>query len=172
MKIGASNSKQQNKLLLIIFIILGLIIIGLIVGIIIIKLSSADVDTEPDTPTETTIPSKHSSDFEEINRKAENMSLDEAKQLYEQIINKAESEIEKSEAKIEYGRFLLLFNQPELAIEQLGEIDDTILNSGYKILLYSGLRDYYAQTNNEALYEEYNNKISGIMKNSEYEAGG
>ena len=165
-----ANKPKKKKWLVSVFVALSLIIVGVVVFLIITKvIPFSDGQT---SNSESSAPLMHSEDMDELNRKARKMDFDSAKELYEQTIESIESEPEKSESRIEYGKFLLFYDEDDLAIGQFNRVDETVLDSGYKILYYVGLRDYYESINDEVLYEDYNNKVREAITNSDYASGG
>ena len=117
-------------------------------------------------------PSMHTAALEEINERAAEMSVDDAKKLYEQTIAEAGTDVGRAEARVEYGRYLLNNNEMESFVEQFEMVDNELLDDGYDILYYAALRKYYSLLGDEAASEEYNEKIRLVVENSDYAAGG
>lgn len=116
--------------------------------------------------------SMHTPALEEVNELAKTMTIDEAKALYEKTIEEASTESGRAEARVEYGRYLFNNGEMELFVEQFEQVDDELLNSGYDILYYAALRDYYALDGENEISEGYNEKIRIVTENSDYAAGG
>lgn len=117
-------------------------------------------------------PPMHTAALEEINERAAEMSIDEAKKLYEQTIAEAGTDVGKAEARVEYGRYLLNSNEMESFVEQFEMVDSELLDDGYDILYFAALREYYSLLGDEEASEEYNEKIRLVVENSDYAAGG
>ena len=117
-------------------------------------------------------PPMHTAALEEINERAAEMSIDEAKKLYEQTIAEAGTDVGKAEARVEYGRYLLNNNELESFVEQFELVDSELLDDGYDILYFAALREYYSLLGDEEASEEYNEKIRLVVENSDYAAGG
>ena len=142
----------------IIILIVALVLIVAIVATILIMhfLRISDENTGR-------FPSMHTAALEEINERAAEMSVDDAKKLYEQTIAEAGTDVGRAEARVEYGRSFL---------EQFEMVDNELLDDGYDILYYAALRKYYSLLGDEAASEEYNEKIRLVVENSDYAVGG
>ena len=173
MDVGQDSPKKGIDWLVVVLVVLGVAIVGLAAGLIVVNMPKT-IPKPGSTPSvsKDPLPSKHTEALEEINNKAEEMEFDEAKALYEKVISEASSDLEKSQARVEYGKFLLYNDMTESAISQFNKVDDSILDDGYKILFYAGMRDYYSSIDDETLYEEYNNKLGEVITNSDYAVGG
>ena len=116
--------------------------------------------------------SMHTKKLEEVNELAQEMTTEEAKKLYEEVIAAAGTEEDKVEARIEYGRYLLNDGEMESFVEQFEQVDEALLDPSYSILYYAALREYYALEGEDEVSEEYNEKIRIVVENSDYAAGG
>lgn len=175
MEEGLDKPRKKNKLVIVIAVIIALVIIaGIIVLVIINSPNKKPIPgDESAIPTNTAPgPSKHTEFFEELNKKAEDMDYEEAKELYKKAISDAEGQEGRAQARVEYGKFLLYNNEADSAKEQFDKVDDSVLDEGYKILYYAGLRDYYDEVGDEAQFDNYNNKLREVITNSIYANGG
>lgn len=161
---------EKNGFLVWILVALIVVSLGILIGILAINLSNSgasDVGDEHVFPV-----SMHTPEFEEINELAAEMSVGDAIKIYENAIIESRTDVDRMEARVEYGRYLLDNGEIDLAMEQFEQVDDEMLNAGYKILYYAALRWYYSLINEEELSEEYNEKIRVVTINSDYAAGG
>lgn len=144
------------------------VIVALAVSIFVVK----NLNQKPDEHENTYPATIHTVKLEEINAQAATMSIDEARALYEEVIANAETELDKAQAQVEYGRYLLNHDLDEEGLNKLLTVDAEILGPAYKMLLYAALRDYFYEINNEELANQYNDMIREAIINSDYAAGG
>lgn len=161
----ANRADRSWKIILSVLCALAVV---LIVAIFIVK----NLNQKPDEQENTYPATIHTVALEEINAQAATMSIDEARALYEEVIANAETELDKAQAQVEYGRYLLNHNLDEEGLNKLLTVDAEVLGPAYKMLLYSALRDYFYKINNEELANQYNDMIGDAIKNSDYAAGG
>lgn len=150
-------------------ILVVLIVVCMVVGAVILLVNfigknEGDRGTFPE--------SMHTPALEEVNELAATMTVDEAKALYEKTIEEASTETGRAEARVEYGRYLFANGELETFVEQFEQVDDELLDSGYDILYYAALRDYYTLDGEDEISEYYNEKIRIVTENSDYAAGG
>lgn len=148
------------------FILGGLVVLvaALVVGIVIVNVNQKPERTYPDRI--------HTEEMSELNEQAAALSIEEAKALYEEVINNASTELVREQAQTEYGRYLMDHDLTEEGLNKLLTVDDSVLGPAYKMLLYASLRDYFETINNEELFIKYNNMIGEAIKDSDYAAGG
>lgn len=159
---------RTNRLWKVILGVLCVAIAVLIAGIIIVN----NLNPKPDEQENTYPATIHTVALEEINAQAATMSIDEARALYEEVIANAPTELDREQAQVEYGRYLLNHDLDEEGLNKLLTVNDEVLGPAYKMLLYAGLRDYFYEINNEELAGQYNDMIGEAIKNSDYAAGG
>ena len=161
----ANRADRSWKIILSVLCALAVV---LIVAIFIVK----NLNQKPDEQENTYPATIHTVALEEINAQAATMSIDEARALYEEVIANAETELDKAQAQVEYGRYLLNHNLDEEGLNKLLTVDAEVLGPAYKMLLYAALRDYFSEINNEELANQYNDMIREAIINSDYAAGG
>lgn len=161
----ANRADRSWKIILSVLCALAVV---LIVAIFIVK----NLNQKPDEQENTYPATIHTVALEEINAQAATMSIDEARALYEEVIANAETELDKAQAQVEYGRYLLNHDLDEEGLNKLLTVDAEILGPAYKMLLYAALRDYFYEINNEELANQYNDMIREAIINSDYAAGG
>ena len=161
----ANRADRSWKIILSVLCALAVV---LIVAIFIVK----NLNQKPDEQENTYPATIHTVALEEINAQAATMSIDEARALYEEVIANAETELDKAQAQVEYGRYLLNHNLDEEGLNKLLTVDAEVLGPAYKMLLYAALRDYFYEINNEELANQYNDMIREAIINSDYAAGG
>jgi hypothetical protein len=159
---------KNNRLLLAIAIILGIAIIGLVVGIVILNINGKGSGGGEGTYPQ----SMHTPELEEINAQAATLPKDEAKQLYLDAIANTSTRRSRSEARIEYGRYLYTVAEYSEMMNQFAQVEEDEIDDGYKILLYSAYRDYYTALGDQKTSDAFNAKIGEVVKNSNYAAGG
>ena len=159
-----SNTKKK---LLAMLGTLGVLAVVLVAAIFIIT----GLGKEPEAAN--TYPSTiHTEELSEINAKADEMTIEDAKLLYEDVIEKAATELDREQTRVEYGRYLMRHNLIEDGLNKLLNTNDEVLETNYKMILYATLRDYFSSINNDELANEYNEKIGEAIKDSDYAAGG
>ena len=140
----------------------------LIVAIFIVK----NLNQKPDEHENTYPSTIHTAELKEINAQAATMSVDEARALYEEVIANAPTELDREQAQVEYGRYLLNHDLDEEGLNKLLTVNDEVLGPAYKMLLYAALRDYFTSIGNDELSDQYNDMIRDAIINSDYAAGG
>ena len=161
----ANRADRSWKIILSVLCALAVV---LIVAIFIVK----NLSQKPDEQENTYPATIHTVALEEINAQAATMSIDEARALYEEVIANAETELDKAQAQVEYGRYLLNHNLDEEGLNKLLTVDAEVLGPAYKMLLYAALRDYFYKIDNDELAKQYNDMIRDAIVNSDYAAGG
>lgn len=152
----------------IILSVLCALVVVLIVAIFIVK----NLNQKPDEQENTYPATIHTVELKEINAQAAMMSIDEARALYEEVIANAPTELDREQAQVEYGRYLLNHNLDEEGLNKLLTVDAEVLGPAYKMLLYAALRDYFYKIDNDELANQYNDMIRDAIVNSDYAAGG
>ncbi len=162
--VSFGGKRRANGWLVGVFVALVVVIVGLSVSLVVVFLSSNDKRDQSE--------SMHTSKLEEINEIARELTEEDAKKLYEETIEQEITDVGRAQARIEYGRYLLSKGQAGEMLLQFEQVDDAILDAGYKILLYSALREYYKNMGDIITSDEYNEKIGEVVSNSRYAAGG
>lgn len=160
---------EKKKIVVVFVVLLAVCVIVTVVVVLIINRNNffGQKETGGVFPT-----SMHAKKLEEINELTAGMSVEDAKALYEEVIVNAEDDLSRSEARVEYGRYLLNNGEEDDAVAQFEKVDENVLGAGYKILYYSALREYYDLVGAEEASEEYNEKIRIVTAESDYAAGG
>lgn len=143
-------------------------IMVLVVTIIIVR----NLNQKPNEHENTYPSTIHTVELKEINAQAATMSVDGARALYEEVIANVPTELDREQAQVEYGRYLLNHDLDEEGLNKLLTVNDEVLGPAYKMLLYAALRDYFYKINNEELANQYNDMIGEAIKNSDFAAGG
>ena len=188
-KEAKANSRLSNNLLLIILVVLILLIIGLIIGIIVGNINKSNdggsaggdsngavIGAEPGGE----FTEYRSEDLQELDQRAEEAEDTEtAKGIYEEYINNTADSLARELAKSEYGQYLIkwgmLGSDQDMMDEGLRQLENTN-PEGFEIeqqlAYWSGFRQYYESTDNEELYNKYNDIIGEIITNSDMPKGG
>ena len=159
---------RTNRLWKVILSVLCALAVVLIVAIFIVK----NLNQKPDEHENTYPSTIHTAELKEINAQAATMSVDEARALYEEVIANAPTELDREQAQVEYGRYLLNHDLDEEGLNKLLTVNDEVLGPAYKMLLYAALRDYFTSIGNDELSDQYNDMIRDAIINSDYAAGG
>ena len=122
----ANRADRSWKIILSVLCALAVV---LIVAIFIVK----NLNQKPDEQENTYPATIHTVALEEINAQAATMSIDEARALYEEVIANAETELDKAQAQVEYGRYLLNHNLDEEGLNKLLTVDAEVLGPAYKM---------------------------------------
>ena len=165
----AKRASKNNVLLIVILSVLVLIIIGWAVWLAFIFLGEKEVDGGE---TGTYPQSMHSPSLEEINELAKTLPESQARALYLEAIDNATSKAGRSEARVEYGRYLFAHGYDSEMLDQFGQVDEDAIDAGYKILLYSSLVSYYGALGDKPTSDAYNDMLKEVIKDSNYAAGG
>lgn len=91
---------------------------------------------------------------------------------YERQIEEITADEEKAAIRVEYGNYLLQQGDGDIAFEQFSLVDESDLDLDERLVLYAGLRDFYAAMGDMELSDYYNDKIGEIGEGAECDIGG
>ena len=154
----------ENKGLVILLGVLGVVIVGLVVGIVVMNVQGGgEIVADSFTVTDEPVDADYVLD---LSRAADDTeSVEEGIALYEDVIAANFGDTNNLlNLRISYSSFLLHNNLIESGLEQLDLVNKDELDIMQKIELYIAYRNYYIYIEDEDSAVAYNAEIEELMK--------